>query len=112
MFLTSPRTISDPAYNRGDDEMFNRTEKTLTLRVLMVAGFVIGVANSAAFATAPAHTASKDAQQSGVHVYSPKHVNTGIQTLGPIFNQGYYLGQDPDPSIRLQLVRDGWYGTR
>jgi hypothetical protein len=92
--------------------MFNRIEKTLMLRALMLAGLAMGAANSAAFAAAPAHTASKDAQQSSVHSYSPNRANTGIQTRGPIFNRGYYVGQDPDPSIRLQLVRDGWYGTR
>ncbi len=47
--------------------MFNRIEKTLMLRALMLAGLAMGAANSAAFAAAPAHTASKDAQQSSVH---------------------------------------------
>jgi hypothetical protein len=92
--------------------MFNRNEKTLTLCALMLVGLAMASANSAAFAAAPAHMASKDAQQSVVHSYSPNRANTGIQTPGPIFNRGYYVGQDPDAAIRFQLARDGWYGSR
>jgi hypothetical protein len=92
--------------------MFNRTEKILTLRTLLLAGLAMGTVSSTAFAAAPAHMASKDAQQSGVHAYSPARANTGIQTTGPIISRGYYVGQDPDLSIRFQLVRDGWYGSR
>jgi hypothetical protein len=110
--LLTAADITDPAYKRGDDDMFNRIENTLVLRALMLAGLTIGATNSAAFAAAPAHMASKDAQQSVVHSYSPSRANTGIQTPGPIFNRGYYVGQDPDPAIRFQLARDGWYGSR
>jgi len=92
--------------------MFNRIEKTLTLRALALAGLAMGMVTSTAFAAAPVHMASKDTQQPGIHAYSPARTNTGIQTTGPIFSRGYYVGQDPDPSIRLQLVRDGWYGNR
>jgi hypothetical protein len=92
--------------------MFNPIEKTMMHCALVLAGLATGAANSAAFAAAPAHMASKDAQQSVVHSYSPSRANTGIQTPGPIFNRGYYVGQDPDPAIRFQLARDGWYGSR
>jgi len=92
--------------------MFNRIEKALTLRALALAGLAMGTVTSTAFAAAPAHMASKNAQQPSIHTYSPARADTGIQTTGPIFNRGYYVGQDPDPSIRLQLVRDGWYGNR
>jgi hypothetical protein len=88
------------------------SKKTLMLRALMLAGVAVGMANSAALAAAPAHMASKDVHQSGVHSYSPNRANIGIQTPGPIFNGGYYVGQDPDAAIRFQLVRDGWYGSR
>jgi len=90
--------------------MFNRIENTFTLRALVLAGLVMGSVGSTAFAAAPAHMASKYA--AGAHAYSPGRMNTGIQTSGPIFSRGYYVGQDPDQSIRFQLVRDGWYGTR
>jgi hypothetical protein len=89
--------------------MFNRIEKALTLRSLMLAAAVMGSASSSAFATAPAHMA---ARADGVHTYSPNRASTDIQMSGPIFSRGYYLGQDPDASIRFQLLRDGFYGTR
>jgi hypothetical protein len=92
--------------------MLNRTEKIAALRAPIMADLVIGAAGSTAFAAAPAHMASKDAQQSGIHAYSPARADTGIQTPGLIFSRGYYVGRDPDAAIRSQLVRDGWYGTR
>jgi hypothetical protein len=89
--------------------MFNRIENTFTLRALALAGLIMGSLGSTAFAAAPAHMATKNA---GAHAFSPGRANTGPQTPGPIFSRGYYVGQDPDQSIRFQLVRDGWYGTR
>jgi hypothetical protein len=61
--------------------MLNRTEKIAALRAPIMAGLVIGAAGSTAFAAAPAHMASKDAPQSGIHAYSSARANTGIQTL-------------------------------
>jgi len=116
MFLSSRRTITDPAHNRGDDDMFNRIEKALTPRGFAFAGLFVASLTSTAFALAPAHAASRDAQMSmqpgAVHSYSPGRSDTGIQTSGPIFSKGYYVGQDPDLAIRFQLLRDGFYGTR
>src|SRR5215831_649832 len=109
MFPSWRRTIADPAHNRGDDDMFNRIEKALTPRGFAFAGLFVGSLSSTAFAVAPAHAAS---QPSAVHSYSPGHFDTGIQTSGPIFSKGYYVGQDPDLAIRFQLLRDGFYGTR
>jgi hypothetical protein len=91
--------------------MFNRIEKALTPRGFAFAGLFVGSLTSTAFAVAPAHAASRDAQMS-IHSYSPGHSDTGIQTSGPIFSKGYYVGQDPDLAIRFQLLRDGFYGTR
>jgi hypothetical protein len=34
--LLTARSIIDPTYKRGDDDMFNRIEKTLTLGALML----------------------------------------------------------------------------
>lgn len=33
----------------------------------------------------------------------------GVDTPGPIFRDGYYLGSDPDPNIRFELIRDPWF---
>ena len=36
--------------------------------------------------------------------------NAGTVTSGgPIFRNGYYLGTDPDPRIRQELIRDPWF---
>jgi len=96
--------------------MSNRIEKTLTLGALMLAGVVMGSVTSAAFAAAPGHVASKNAQLSarvnGAYGYAQGRANTGIQTSGAVYSRGYYVGQDPDPAIRFQLLRDAWEGSR
>jgi hypothetical protein len=112
VLLTAADKITNAPRKRGDDDMFNRIGKTWTLCTLILAGLAMGAANSAAYAAASAHMASKEAQQSVVNSYAPDRANTGIETPGPIFNRGYYVGQDPDPTIRFQLLRDGWYGSR
>jgi hypothetical protein len=33
----------------------------------------------------------------------------GIDSPGPIYRDGYYLGSDVDPHIRFELLRDPWY---
>ena len=33
----------------------------------------------------------------------------GVNTPGPIYRGGYYLGSDPDPNIRFELIRDPWF---
>jgi|307.fasta_scaffold117791_2 hypothetical protein len=90
--------------------MFNRIENALRLCTFAVAGLFVGSLASTAFAAAPSQVASMP--PGVVHSYSPGHADTGIQTSGPIFSKGYYVGQDPDLAIRFQLLRDGWYGTR
>jgi hypothetical protein len=33
----------------------------------------------------------------------------GVNSPGPIYRGGYYLGSDPDPNIRFELIRDPWF---
>ena len=33
----------------------------------------------------------------------------GVDSPGPIYRGGYYLGSDPDPNIRFELIRDPWF---
>jgi len=33
----------------------------------------------------------------------------GVDSPGPIFRSGYYLGSDPDPNVRFELIRDPWF---
>jgi hypothetical protein len=32
-----------------------------------------------------------------------------VNSPGPIYRGGYYLGSDPDPNIRFELIRDPWF---
>jgi hypothetical protein len=42
--------------------------------------------------------------------YDGRPLNAGgVDAPGPIYRQGYYLGSDPDPNIRFELIRDPWY---
>ena len=38
--------------------------------------------------------------------YSARHYTQGTPSHGPIWRYGYYQGNDPDPFIRSQLMRD------
>jgi hypothetical protein len=33
----------------------------------------------------------------------------GVDSPGPIYRGGYYLGSDPDPNVRFELIRDPWF---
>jgi hypothetical protein len=37
-------------------------------------------------------------------------ISGGAWSTGPIYRHGYYLGNDPDPQIRAEIVRDKFYG--
>jgi hypothetical protein len=42
--------------------------------------------------------------------YYGRPINAGgINSPGPIYRDGYYLGSDPDPNIRFELLRDPWF---
>jgi hypothetical protein len=36
----------------------------------------------------------------------------GVNSPGPIYRQGHYLGTDPDPRIREEIVRDPYFDRR
>jgi hypothetical protein len=36
----------------------------------------------------------------------PQHRGTNLVPAGPLYFGGVYLGDDPDPNIRFQLLRD------
>ena len=92
--------------------MFNRIEKTLALRALVLAGLVVGSVSSAVLAAAPAHMGAKNVQLSARLNGAYGFVTGGVQNSTAVYSRGRYLGQDPDPSIRAQLLRDGWFGNR
>jgi hypothetical protein len=75
-----------------------------------------------ALATSPAVAASHHHKRHHGHVVAPHHypaaygryygrpLNAGsVNSPGPIYRGGYYLGSDPDPNIRFELIRDPWF---
>jgi len=36
----------------------------------------------------------------------------GVSSPGPIYRQGRYLGTDPDPNVRAQIVRDPYFARK
>lgn len=41
--------------------------------------------------------------------YGPPLNAGGAYSPGPIYRQGHYLGTDPDPRIREEIVRDPYF---
>ncbi len=75
--------------------------------------FVAAVVAAFAFATsANAENAEKVRKNKKVATTSrtlqadPYHSETYLVPAGPLYFGGVYLGDDPDPNIRFQLMRD------
>jgi hypothetical protein len=41
--------------------------------------------------------------------YGNRYNSGTVESGGPIYRQGYYLGTDPDPRIRQELIRDAFH---
>jgi len=92
--------------------MFNRIDNTRALGCALVAvGLIVGSATSGALA-APTHMASKSAQLSARLNGGYGFVTGGVENSTAVYSSGRYLGQDPDPAIRAQILRDGFFGSR
>jgi hypothetical protein len=48
----------------------------------------------------------KTAASSATHSADPQDRGTNVVRGGPLYFGGVYLGDDPDPNIRFQLLRD------
>jgi hypothetical protein len=48
----------------------------------------------------------KVATTSNTERVDPYHRGTNLVPAGPLYFDGVYLGDDPDPNIRFQLMRD------
>jgi len=81
---------------------------SLPLKVL-VAGFVAAFAFAAsanAENTGKVRKHKKVATTSKTVQADPYHRGTNLVPAGPLYFGGVYLGDDPDPNIRFQLLRD------
>jgi len=43
--------------------------------------------------------------------YGPLNAG-GPTSPGPIYRQGHYLGTDPDPNVRSEIIRDPYFERR
>ena len=77
---------------------------------LLVKSFIATLAAAFVFAS-PADAAKtrkhkKIAVSSATTYADPQHRGTNLVRAGPLYFGGVYLGDDPDPNIRFQLLRD------
>ena len=78
----------------------------------------LSVAALLALATSPALSASRHHARhyyGGAHVYGyygRPFTAGGVSSPGPIYRQGRYLGTDPDPNVRAQIVRDPYFARK
>lgn len=62
-----------------------------------------------AFALAsPADAKTREHKKTTVtsQTYGPQYRGTNLVRPGPLYFSGVYLGDDPDPNIRFQIMRD------
>jgi hypothetical protein len=67
--------------------------------------FVLAAAAPADAAKARKHKKHVAAHATEV-VVNPRYRGTNLFPAGPVYNGNDYLGDDPDPFIRLQILRD------
>ena len=67
--------------------------------------FVLAAAAPADAAKARKHKKHVAAHATKV-VVNPRYRGTNLFPAGPVYNGNDYLGDDPDPFIRLQILRD------
>jgi len=49
----------------------------------------------------------------GAYGYHARPLNAGgVYSGGPIYRQGRYLGDDPDPRVRFEIARDPYFGRK
>jgi hypothetical protein len=90
--------------------MWIRTEAVMSFPLKIV---VVAIVAAFAFATvANAENTEKVRKHKKVATTSrtvgadPYHRGTNLVPAGPLYFSGVYLGDDPDPNIRFQLMRD------
>ena len=88
--------------------------KPLALSVAVIA-LLASAASSTFAAFNDRHRArSHDGAYAGAYGYEgvtsrPLYAG-GVWSTGPIYRHGYYLGTDPDPRVRAEIVRDKFSG--
>lgn len=88
--------------------------KPLTLSVAVVGLLALPASSSFAGSSDRHRGPSHDGAYAGAYGYEvgpsrPFNVG-GAWSTGPIYRHGYYLGSDPDPRVRAEIVRDKFSG--
>lgn len=73
---------------------------------LMASAVAFAVAVAGAPADAKARKHKKHAAHAAQTVSQTRYRGVDLFPAGPVYNGKDYLGDDPDPFIRLQLLRD------
>jgi len=77
---------------------------------------VLSSAALIALAATPAPAASRKYvhHHHGYYAYGGyRPLNAGsVHSPGPIYRQGRYLGTDPDPNVRSEIIRDPYLGRK
>jgi len=85
-------------------------------------GPAVCAASLLALAVSPALAGTYHHKRHHGHVVAPHHYPSaygrywgrpfsagGVNSPGPIYRGGYYLGPERDPNVRFELIRDPWF---
>jgi len=79
------------------------------LRLILSAAAMLALAASPALSTSRHHVR----HHHGAYGYYARPLNAGgVYSGGPIYRQGHYLGDDPDPRVRFEIARDPYFGRK
>ena len=88
--------------------------KPLTLSVAIIALLALPASSPFAASNDRHHARSRDGVDAGAYGYdggtARPLISGGVWSTGPIYRHGYYLGTDPDPRVRAEIVRDKFSG--
>ena len=88
--------------------------KPLTLSVAVIALLALPASSTFAASNDRHRARSHDGVTAGAYGYdgstSRPFYAGGAWSTGPIYRHGYYLGTDPDPRVRAEIVRDKFSG--
>jgi len=88
--------------------------KPLTLSVAVIALLALPASPTFAASNDRHHARSHNGAYAGAYGYvggTSRPLNAGgVWSVGPIYRHGYYLGTDPDPHVRAEIVRDKFSG--
>jgi hypothetical protein len=80
------------------------------LMLILSAAALLTLAASPASAASRKHVRHHHAHD--VHGGYQPFTGGSVWSGGPIYQQGFYLGTDPDPNVRFEINRDPYFGRK